>query len=370
MNNLKLIKIYIAKSFLIKFVQITLGFSLLIFFINLMDSLDKISGTKAPFYAAISLAFLQIPDFLNDIISSLVLISAIITFFLLSSKSEITVVRMSGFSLWQILQPIAISALFLGVFWIMIFGPISIQMSKKFNSLEGEYVKNEKREVVAPKNGIWLKQSNNDNPKEDLIIRANKVFKENLELDDVTIWFFNSEGQFYKKFDAETMLMRGNSWLLENVVINDGITVNKKIKNLQIPTNLQADFVMQKIVNNFQNVKLFSIFELPKLIEDLRSAGFDPTKFEVYFNSLISKPILFMAMTLIACYFGLNHIRNQNTILMIVCGVIIGLIFYIVASIMEALGSSGLIPIFASTWLIAFICLSSGVLLIYNKENL
>jgi lipopolysaccharide export LptBFGC system permease protein LptF len=74
-------------------------------------------------------------------------------------------------------------------------------------------------------------------------------------------------------------------------------------------------------------------------------------------------------MTLIACYFGLNHIRNKNTILMIFIGIIIGLIFYITSSIMNALGSSGLIPIFASTWVIAIICLASGILLIYRKEN-
>ena len=367
---MRLLNIYIAKNFLIKFLQVVFGFSLLIFFINLIDAADKVRGTDVPFYVVACMAFLQIPDFLNDVVPSLVLISAIITFFTLSSKNEITIIRMSGFSLWQVIYPIALSAIFLGIFWITIFGPISIQMSKKFNSLEGKYVKHELREVVAPQNGIWLKQSNSEIEGEELIIQAKKVYKESLELDEVTVWFFNRDGKFYKKLDAEKMFMKENFWLLQNVVMNDFDVMNKKLDSLSIKTDLEADFVMQKIVNNFQNVKLFSLFALPSLIKDLQSAGFDPTKFKVYFHSLISKPILFLAMTLIACYFGLNHVRNHNSILMIFLGTICGLLFYITSSIINAIGSSGLIPIFASTWVIAFICLAIGTLLIFRKENL
>jgi lipopolysaccharide export system permease protein len=366
----KLINIYIAKSFLSKFLQITLGFSLLIFFINLLDTLEKFHGSEAPIYTGILMAFFLIPDFLNDVIPSLVLISAIITFFLLSSKSEITIIRMSGFSLWQILQPVATTAAILGVFWVTIFGPISIQMAKKFNALENKYVENESREVVAPENGIWLKQGNENDPDEEIIIQAKKVYQETLELDDVTVWYFNKNGEFYKKVDAKEMLMEENFWFLKEATLNDNNNLNKKLDNYKIPTGLSADFVMQKIVNNFQNVKLFSIFELPHLISELQSSGLSSTKFKVYYQSLLSKPLLFLAMTLIACYFGLNHIRSQNAILMIFSGIALGLIFYITSSILNALGSSGLIPIFASTWIIAIICISIGTLLLYRKENL
>jgi lipopolysaccharide export LptBFGC system permease protein LptF len=55
---------------------------------------------------------------------------------------------------------------------------------------------------------------------------------------------------------------------------------------------------------------------------------------------------------------------------MIFLGVATGLILYITSSIMNALGSSGIIPIFASTWVVAIICLSLGILLIYKKENI
>lgn len=369
MKNCKLLNNYIAKSFLFKFLQITAGFSSLIFFINLIETLEKTAGSSTPFLVVLAMAFLQISDFLNDVVPSLVLISAILTFFLFSSKSEITIARISGLSLWQIIKPVAFSAFFLGVFWVTIFGPISIKMIQTFNSLETKYVSDEIREVLILRNGIWLKQNNLEKKGEEIIIEAKKVYKKNSELGVATVWFFDKEGQFYKKIDAKTMLLKKDLWLLKDVKLNDANSLNKKFKTLTIPTNLKADFVMQKIVNNFQNVKLFSVFELPNLIADLQLAGFNSTKFKVYFNSLLSKPLLFVAMTLLACYFGLNHIRNQNSILMIFLGIIVGLVFYVISSIMNALGSSGLISVFASTWVIGIICLSSGVLLIYRKEN-
>lgn len=363
------INIYIAKIFLIRFLQVSLIFCLLIFFINFLEALDKSSGSEASIFTVIAMAFLQIPDFLNDIVPSLVLFAAMMTFFFLSLKSEITVIRSCGFSLWHIISPIAIAAFLLGVFWTTAISPLSITMLKKFNALEGQYVKNEMREVVESQSGIWIKQANEENIKQEIVIQAKKVYKENIELNDATIWFFDENGQFYRKIDTEKMILKDGFWIMEKGILNDLKSLNVKIDEYKIATTLKPDFVIDKIVSNFQNVKLFSIFELPKLIESLKMAGFQSTKFEVYFNSLLAKPFLFVAMVLIACFFGINNFRNQNTALMIFFGIICGLALYISLSFIAALGSSRLLPVFASTWVTTFICLAIGILLIYKKES-
>ena len=148
------------------------------------------------------------------------------------------------------------------------------------------------------------------------------------------------------------------------------INLNIKLDQISLPTKLEQEFVRQRILNDFQNVKLFTIFELPALITKLKKSGLNANKFVVHMHSLISKPFLFMAITLIACFFGLNHIRNQNVAIMTFLGIITGLVFYIISSILIAFGSSGIIPVFAATWLIVLICFSVGTLLIYQKENL
>ena len=370
MPNIKLVQKYIAKKFITYFFQITLSFALLIFFVNLMETLDEVKDSESPFYAAIFMAFLNIPDFLNDIAPSLVIISAIATFVALSIKSEITIMRISGFSLWNIVQPIMFSAFCLGIFWVIIFGSLSSQMAKQYIKLENKYIKKEVREVIMPKNGIWIRQQNLNKDNEEIIIQAKKVYQHNIELHDITLWFFNPDHEFYKKINATKMILHKGSWSVSGATLNNFQHVNIKLDNFSLPTNLEKNFVQQRILNDFENVKLFTIFELPSLISKLKQSGFNANKFIVYLHSLISKPFLFMSITLIACYFGLNHIRNQNVAIMTFLGIIVGLIFYIVSSILIAFGSSQLIPIFAATWLIVLICFSIGTLLIYQKENL
>ena len=366
----KKINIYIAKNFFIRLSQVLCGFSMVIFFINFLDAVEKIKDTGSPFYIAIFMALLQIPDFINDVIPSLILFSAIITFFFLSSRSELTIIRSSGFSLWNILKPIIFSAFLVGVLWITILNQASIKMNKEFNNLEAKYVKHEQRESVEPISGIWIRQNNIENLDEEIIIQAKKIYQNELEMHEVSLWFFDKDGKFYQKIDAKKMTLKNDRWVLQDITLNNANNINKKIENYSIKTNLSFNFVQQKIVNNFQNVKLFSIFELPELIKELQSSGFSSTKFKVYFQSLLNKPILFVSMIMIACFFGINHIRNNNSILMIFLGIVAGLLLYIISSILNALGSANIFPIFASTWIITIICLAIGVLLIYKKENI
>lgn len=345
-----------------------LAFSLIIFFVNLLEVIDKSSGSNIPFFIILAMAFLQIPDFLNDIVPSIILFSAIMTFFMLSLKSEITIIRSCGYSLWNIVQPVAATAFLLGIFWITVFSPLSILMGRSFEFLEGKYVRNELRSVIMPSGGIWLKQPNLQKEGEEIVIQARKIYRENTEFDDVAIWFFDKQGGFYKKFDVKKMLLKDDSWVLSDIVLNDSTSLNVKVEGAVIPTNLKPEFIMDKVVSNFQNVKLFSLFELPQLISSLKISGLQSVKFEVYLNSLLSKPFLFLSMVLIACYFGINNFRDRMAMITLFIGVIFGLSLYISLSIINALGSSRLIPVFASTWVITFICLAIGVLLIYKKE--
>ncbi len=366
---LKKINIYLAKCFLTRFLQIVFVFSLIIFLINFIEAIDKTSNENVSIFIVAFMAFLNIPDFLNEIVPSLILFAAMMTFFFLSIKSEITIMRSCGYSLWHISLPIAMSAFALGVFWVLVFSPFSIKMIQKFNSLEAEYVKKELREVIESGSGIWIKQINQDKPEEEILIQAKKVYKQMLELNAASVWFIDKNGEFYKKIDVKRMYLKDGYWLLKDSTINDFETLNKNVKSLTITTNLKPDFVINKVVSNFENVKLFSIYGLPKLISSLEGAGFQSAKFKVYLNRLITLPILFVAMVLIACFFGINNFRNQNTALMLFMGMVCGLGLYISLSFISALGSSRIIPIFTSTWVVTFICLAIGILLIYKKEN-
>jgi lipopolysaccharide export system permease protein len=360
---------YLIKVFLTKFYQILLGFSLLTFFINLLDVFEKSKDSGASVFIIVLIAALKIPDFISDVIISLVLISSTIAIFSLSSRNEITIIRSSGFSLWRVMLPFFICSFMLGILWITCFETTSIYLNKKLTYLEKKYINNDTREYFSSEDGIWLKQTDKSSDKE-ILIQAKKIYRENVELNEVTVWFFDENGKFYQKLDAKQMFLQKQNWVLRNVTLNDAKSINKQIEDLTIPATLDAEFVIQKIANDFQNPKLFSIFTLPKLIENMKTSGFDPTKFKIYFQSLICMPFLFSSMVLISCFFGLNHSRNKNSVLMLFLGITTGLVLYIFSAVIKVLGSSAIISIFSSTWMIVICYLSAGIILTYKKDHL
>jgi lipopolysaccharide export system permease protein len=366
--KIKKVDLYIGKCFLRNFLKITSAIALVIFFINSFDAYRQIQGYNHSFIKALEISLVQIPDFISDIAAILILMATIITVFNLSSKSEITILRSTGLSLWNIARPIAFLSFLLGIFWITIFTSFLTYSAAKFNYLEQKYINHEDRQLVKPDSGIWLKQDDVDNKNYEIIITAQKLYKQNLEFRNTTLWFINDNSEFYKRIDADKIFLNQNNWLIEYGLLNDDQHLNQIVENITIPTNLVNNLVIGKIINNFESTKLFSLYQLPSLIKDLKSAGFTTSKFEVYYHNLLSKPLLFMAMSLIGYYFGLTSIRNKNASLMIFLGAIFGLLIYIISNIISAFSSFDLIPIFAATWMLAIVCLAIGILLIYEKE--
>jgi lipopolysaccharide export system permease protein len=187
-------------------------------------------------------------------------------------------------------------------------------------------------------------------------------------MNNVSLWFFDKDDKFYKRIDAKNMILSEGRWELTSAIINDDNNINKVQNNLKISTNLEAQFITKKIINNFENVRLFSVYSLPSLIDNLQDSGFSPRKFLVYYHSLLVKPFLFVAMSLMAAFFAINNVRSRNNSIIFVTGIAVGLVFYVSLVIVGALGSSGLIPIFLATWMTAIILMIISILLIFRKE--
>jgi LPS export ABC transporter permease LptG len=359
---------YLVQCFLKNFFIVIASFTALFFLINLIDIFNRVSKEEINFNILLYLAFLKTPQSLTTVVASVILISAIYTFYQHSNRSEIVIIRNCGFSLWKLSQPVFISAIILAIIWITIFNYLEILALKKYNSLESKYIKTEMRENIVIKDGIWFKQVNQENVG-NIIIVVRKIYKNSTELYDISMWFFNHKQVFYKKIDAKKMILENKFWSIEEGILNDQDNINQLIKNINIPTEIDKDFLKKKIMNLENSVNYYNIFELPKIINDLEKSGLDTKKFKTYFHNKLNFIISFSAMVLFALFFGENMARNQKSTIKLFIGIVFGLLVFLTSSIFSTLGSSGLISIFEATWLIGIIYLAIAIILIYQKEN-
>jgi lipopolysaccharide export system permease protein len=351
------IHLYLIKQFLYKFLFITCAISVLIIIFNLFDLLDGAGGV--PLSTSLFLATLKLPNFIREMFMFFIMISVMITFYSLSLSNEITIMRSSGLSLFKIVTPISITIFIIGIILITIFNEIVIISDKKFQKIENSIKKDSKDNFIyKPKDGIWFKQNNFDNKGGKIIFRSNLASNRDIIFKDVKIWFFNSDNKFYQKIDTEELYLKNGYFISSNVKINNEQLINKYIKN----------FKMKKISTNFGNIKSFSIFSLPYLIENMKNSGYSTRKFQIYYHFLLLQPFLLVAISFISLYFTIANARNKNNVINFIIGIIISFLLYISMSVSYAFGSSGLIPIFISSWLFVVIILAISILLLIIKD--
>ncbi|MDA7705556.1 LptF/LptG family permease [Rickettsiales bacterium] len=362
------INLYLIKQFLQRFIFITCAISVLIIVFNLFDLLDAAGGV--PLSTSFLLAILQLPNFIREMFIFFIMISVMTTFYSLSLNNEITIMRSSGLSLFKIILPISVAIFVIGIILITIFNEIVIISDKKYQKIEKSIKKDVKDSFIYnPDEGIWFKQSNFDNAGGKIIFRSNSANSRDIIFYDVKIWFFDEDNKFYQKIDAAELSMKGQYFIAKNVKINDDKLINKYIADFSMRTDLTPEFIKQKISTNFSNIKSFSIFELPYLIEDMKNSGYSTRKFQIYYHFLLSKPFLLIAISFISLYFTIVNARNKNNIINFVIGIIISFLLYIFMSISYAFGASGFLPFFVSSWLFTVIILAISILLLIIKDH-
>jgi len=364
---IKIINIYIARTFLLYFFKIIAFFAILFFTINFIEN-GKHDIENLFLWLRIQISILPILSQLSSIIASIVLLTAIACFHSLASRSEITIITGCKYSLWKLCRPVVFTAFVLGILWITLIQHLVEMSFNRIAYLEKKYQYSDKM-FSEGKDVLWLKQENNLKSQEIIIIGLGKYNKSSDMFADVGLWFFDKNLYFYQKISADYAKIEYNQIILSNGFINNKTNINQPFSSMQIPTTLTREFLQQKVMHNFAKLQTFSLFSIPKIINELNNAGLNPKKFIIYLHSLLVLPFNFVAMILISAYFGINHIRNRMVILKLFVGILCGLLIYIIDNITKSFGSANMISTFSAIWLINLIFIAIGILLIYYKEK-
>ncbi len=366
---------YLAKKYVINLL-ILLGALLTI--IYLFDTVELIR--RASKHADVSMilvlqmGLLKLPEVGQALFPFAILFSAIFTFWQLTRKYELIVVRAAGFSVWQFLLPIAAVGLMFGIMQIAVINPVGAVFVGKFEELERTYLKRQKNQIAVFREGLWLKQEiliesetaqSTSLTSGYIILHAQKIKQPSWILNNVTIFYFTDNNSFLQRVDAQTAALKDNLWHLDNVVIHKANGSFAKEASHKLPTTLTR----QDIEESFASPESMSFWKLPAYINTLEQTGFDATKLKVYYHSLLSQPLMFCAMILLAASVSMRPPRSSGTFAIVATGVFIGFIIFFLSSFLQALGSSQQIPIILAAWSPALISFLLGLSVMMNMED-
>jgi lipopolysaccharide export system permease protein len=91
--------------------------------------------------------------------------------------------------------------------------------------------------------------------------------------------------------------------------------------------------------------------------------------YQLQFHTLLARPLLFIAMVLIAAAFSLRFFRLGGIEKMIFGGVSAGFVLYVAAKFTGDLGGAGLLSPFVAGWAPAVVASLLGTFALLNQED-
>ncbi len=327
-------------------------------FVELMRRAGDAPGATTRLMA--QLALYRTPSVAEQILPFAVLFGSMATLLLLSRKLELVIARSAGVSAWQFLQPgIVVSAL-IGIFSVTLYNPVSAELKQRAANLEASIFARFGK--VASGNDLWLRQNSTDGQS---IIRAASALDSGKTLAQVTFFAFEPNGGFRDRTEAREATLHDGYWELREAKVMSALEEPQSYDTFIIATNLEVEQVRQ----SFTPPEAVPFWELDSVIERTERAGLDATKYRLRQATLFARPLLLIAMTLVAASVSLRFFRFGGVAKMVLAGVAAGFVLYVGTELTGDLGAAGIIRPMVAAWLPAILGTALGVLALLHSED-
>ena len=355
--------VYIARTFVTRFLVLFGGITAIVLLVTTIDQLDQIStAVDASLLAAVELAFLKLPQLIQEVMPFAILFTAMATFWRMTRTNELVVARAAGVSVWQLLAPAVALAVAIGILTTTVVNPVSSVLLRRFEQLEARYSGAEAATFSVSETGLWLRQAQEDGR---AVIHAQRVRQSDMTLFDVIVFRFSDDNTFESRIDAEQATLGDGKWILRDALVSAPGQEERRKERTTVPTELTPD----KIYNSFAPPETISFWRLHEFIGLLENAGFAVEPHRLQLHRLLAKPLLFAGMVLLAAIFSLRQHRRGGVSATITVGVLTGFTVFVLSNLVFAIGLAGTLPVIIAAWTPALIILMLGMASLLHLED-
>ena len=327
-------------------------------FVELLRRTGNIAGVTTS--SVVVLSFLRTPSVSEQVLPFCVLFGSMAVFLNLTRRLELLVARASGISVWQFLGPPVLIAALIGVVSVTLLNPMSAAMKQRADVMEAQIFG---KEGSASTPEIWVRQLGVDG---ETILRAGASHDHNNRLDDVTAYVYDRDGKFSERVRAaQANLGDDGVWRLTQAQVAQPGDEVKAFATYLIATNSRPG----EVVEGSLSAEAVPFWDLPALRAETEIAGLDAGPYRLQYQSLLARPLLLIAMTLIAAAFSLRFFRFGGIGKFVGGGVAAGFVFYVATKFIGDLGGSGVLSPPVAAWSPAVVASMLGALALLNQED-
>lgn len=355
---------YFARRFLAAVALVFLTCVGLIALLDFFELSRRYSDRPEVSFADVSyLVAFRLPAFTEQVLPFAVLFGAMGAFLTLSRRLELVIARGAGMSVWQFTGSAMLFASALGVIAVVAYNPVSASLKEQANRYEAALAERRAAPPVkASQSALWIRQQSVDG---QAIVQAESSADKGQSLAGVIIYAFDRDGRFSERIEAQSARLEQGTWRLSNARIYVKESEPQQFETYLFSTNLTAD----QVRGNLASADSLSFWELPAAIEITERAGLKAERYRLQYQVLLARPLLLVAMVMIAAVFSLRIFRLGGVGRMIMGGVAAGFLLYVAAKLTEELGEGGIVHPVIAGWSPAVFGTLMGCLVLLHQED-
>jgi len=354
---------YVAKRFLLAIAAAFAVCAALIFMIDMIELL-RLSrrATDLSMSALLWIALLRLPAYTEILLSFAVLVGSIAALMSLNRKSELTVMRAGGMSVWQFIGPGVSVALLLGIVATTLFNPLAAHARSIAERLVAEAFGQEASLLAASGEGSWLRQDGADGQS---VMTARASADQGLSLASVIVFQFDARGRFVERVDADRATLADGYWELQHALVSRPGREPESYGAYTLSTYLTRERVGEALGSE----SAVSIWQLPALIEVAEKAGLSAARYKMQYALLLSRPLLLIAMVILAATVSLKSFRSGGIQTMVLTGMVGGIGFFLLTEVSRQIGLAGVVSATTAAWLPIVLALLVSLTVLLHQED-
>lgn len=356
---------YIARQFFVQFLMFMGGLLSVVFIFDAIEMMRRLGKyNNLAFDTLLPMTLFKLPEVGLRIIPFAVLFSCVFCLWRLTRSYELVAIRAAGISAWQFLLSPLVVAFLIGIVSITMINPMASVMIARYEEMEARYISfTPETTINLSKNGLWLRQTM---PEGMAIIHAATIKTPEWILSPVTAFFFDKNRDMTFRIDADQAMLANKAWIFENAYsYKVDKNTSEHFNTLSLPTTLTR----QEIESRFNSPGTISFWDLPTYARVMASTGFSSGALWSHYYSLLSEPILNMALILLAAAIALRSPRYLKGWWIVLGTMMTAFLVFFLGDLLEALGISERLPLMLSSFAPSLLSLLAGISFLLYRED-
>ena len=308
------------------------------------------------------MAFYKLPQVGHEIMPFIVFFAAIATLRALSDRHELVILRASGLSVWQFLTPLLSMTLLASLVYVTLLHPVFASMMSRYERMDNFYFGDGRETITRIGDGLWLRQEDETG---NFILKAEHLDGREWIMRDVVVFFFDESLNHSQRIDAQTAQLKEGEWIFNDVSVHQTESPPRLLPTLKLTTTLTP----QTIEESFTAPQTVSFWRLPHFIEALRPTGLDTMPLQSYYQSLLSQPLMVMAMVFMAAVVALRTDRVSKLFPLVALALAMTAAVFFASNFLMTLARGYEIPLFLAVWATPVLIFLFSVYFLSHKED-